>query len=312
MPYNVIDLGPFSGRGGAIGAAINVHGDNVVSSERSAASQSDAPVLRTANGALRHLDLVAGDSSGEAYAVNSAGLVVGASSIGEISRAASWQKDKLQVLSVPSGTTSSAALGVNDAGEIVGYVVVRDVCIASIWIGGDWFPLTTLAGAERHGSIARAVNNRGDVVGVAYASPGSRAFLWQEASGAIDLGTLGGGWSDAKSINERGEVVGVSAVRDGSERAFIWSRANGIAELGTLPGGNRSYALRINNRGSVVGFSDTGDQRFAAVLWERERCVDLTAEVPPGWLLSEALAINDSGTIVCRGHGRIVLLKSGG
>jgi probable HAF family extracellular repeat protein len=310
MPrFSPIDLGPHSNQSSDIGAAINLQGDVVASSGQSVSAQGRAPAFRTAAGRMRQLDLPPGDAFSEAYGVNSAGIVVGTSTLGERNRAVNWRNGRLRPLSTPPEATSSGALGINSAGEVVGYVVMGDVSIASIWIGDDWFPLPTLAGAERQGSIARAINNRGDVVGVAYSSQGGRAFLWREQTGAIDLGTLGGDWSDAKSVNEKGEIAGVSGVSGGAEqRAFRWSERDGMIDLGTLPGGTRSYALAINNRGNVVGFSDTDDNRFAAVLWDRDQCIDLSAQVPPGWLLAEALAINDAGTIVCRSHGRMVLL----
>src|SRR5262245_6445438 len=66
-----------------------------------------------------------------------------------------------------------------------------------------------------------------------------------------DLGSLGGGYSDAVALNESGQVIGTSGLANGTYHAFLWQ--NGVmSDLGTL-GGNGSYASDINNAGQVVG-----------------------------------------------------------
>ena len=81
----------------------------------------------------------------------------------------------------------------------------------------------------------------------------------------IDLGTLGGTFSDARAINERGQVVGESTTASGEEHAFLWQDGT-MSDLGTLSG-DQSEANGINNRGQVVGGSTTATGDFHAVLW---------------------------------------------
>ncbi len=81
----------------------------------------------------------------------------------------------------------------------------------------------------------------------------------------IDLGTLGGTFSDARAINERGQVVGESTTATGEEHAFLWQDGT-MSDLGTLSG-DQSEANGINNRGQVVGGSTTATGDFHAVLW---------------------------------------------
>src|SRR5687767_3227617 len=52
---------------------------------------------------------------------------------------------------------------------------------------------------------------------------------------AVDLGTLGGSFSEARGINPRGQVVGLSTTAGGQTRAFLWDRGT-MTDLGTLGG----------------------------------------------------------------------------
>jgi probable HAF family extracellular repeat protein len=114
--------------------------------------------------------------------------------------------------------------------------------------------LGTLGAAN---SFAFAINDAGQVAGSSDSPSGHHAFLWTQAEGMIDLGTLPNCcFSQALAINPAGQIVGLS-VAPGTAlfHAFSWTKAGGMVDLGTL-GGSTSAAGAVNAAGQVVGSSE--------------------------------------------------------
>jgi len=105
-------------------------------------------------------------------------------------------------------------LAVNDAGTVLIWVPPDDhpgshtPGYYAIIEGGLWSRLSMWVGA---------MNERSDVVG----SAGNHAALYR-AGTTVDLGTLGGGSSQADSINNRGQIAGWSLDATGATRAFVY------------------------------------------------------------------------------------------
>ena len=73
----------------------------------------------------------------------------------------------------------------------------------------------------------------------------------------VDLGTLGGGFSEVHCGERLGARWSESAApTTGSQHAFSWTKKGGMVDLGTLGGPGRR-AVAVNDRGEVVGYSNT-------------------------------------------------------
>ena len=86
----------------------------------------------------------------------------------------------------------------------------------------------------------------------------------------VDLGQLGGGFSDAFGINNDPndvQVVGHSTRPDGFAHGFLWTAATGMIDLGSL--GRSSFASDVNDHGVIAGRSEAGLREHWAVIWTR-------------------------------------------
>ena len=180
--------------------------------------------------------------------------------------------------------------------------------------------LGTLGGNQ---SVANAINDHGQVVGAALnaipdplanafsipylfvpAATQVHAFLWTEAEGMQDLGTLGGPDSTAAFVNQHGQIAGQSytnatinpATSTPTQDPFFWEDGK-MLDIGTL-GGTFGFSNGMNNRGKVIGQSNVaGDQTYHAFLWDKkEGLKDLG--ILPGYPFSQADWINGAGEIV--------------
>lgn len=135
-------------------------------------------------------------------------------------------------------------------------------------------------------------------------------FGFHAASGAaplyavIDLGTLGGGSSQALGLNNAGQISGIAALTNNAgANAFLYS-GGVMTDLGTL-GGDSDFLVALNAAGQGVGMSFLPGAAFpVGLFWDGGALRDLNALIDPasGWTIRGATDINDAGWIVGYGN----------
>jgi probable HAF family extracellular repeat protein len=129
-------------------------------------------------------------------------------------------------------------------------------------------------------------------------------MAWTETTGMVDLGTLGGQYSEALGVNDVGDIVGWSEGPHDANHAFLY-RDGVMHDLGSLGGPSlNSEAHAINNHRQIVGITNDVTINWVPALWESGTWYDLNALIPPGsgWTLLGANDINDAGQITGIGY----------
>jgi probable HAF family extracellular repeat protein len=130
---------------------------------------------------------------------------------------------------------------------------------------------------------------------------------WIYGYSVIDLGDLGGPYSQPRSVNNAGQVTGDSLTATGETHAFLYS-SGVMTDLGTL-GGPFSFAHGINDSGQIAGYADTASNELHAFIYMDGIMNDLG--VLPGNNMSAAYAINSAGAVVGESRREAMLYSSG-
>lgn len=144
-------------------------------------------------------------------------------------------------------------------------------------------------------TVAFDVNATGQVAAVLEDGDGYQRGVLYDKGKLIELGSLGGKFSDAKAINDDGLIIGSARKEDSTWRAFLFDRDGGMKVLATL-GGPSSYGMALNQHGHAVGFADTADGEWHAFVHDGgEQLTDLGTL---GGKVSYASDINKHGQVV--------------
>jgi probable HAF family extracellular repeat protein len=261
--------------------------------------------FRYGAGQIRDIGTLGGTFS-DARAINSNGDVAGFSTLSGTSLSPNfaflYSNGQMKDLGTLGGF-SSHAYGINDFGEVVGDSYTASGADDAFLYGGG--KMTDLGALGSLGSSANDINNVHQVVGASEVANGSgmHAFLWSNGT-MKDIGTLGGSQSIAYAINDGGQIVGYSTPPNRSAHAFLYSGGK-MTDLGVFF--DSSVGEAINKSGVVVGQADVlnkdGTTQYHAFIYSGGTLRDLNTLIPTGsgFVLTEAIGINDAGQIVCNG-----------
>jgi len=215
-----------------------------------------------------------GGNNGEASAINNRGQIVGMAEDGTVDSSCTpetttnrtqlpvlWENGRARALPTLFGDADGFALWINDHGHAVGYTGNCGAMGHAVsWENGTVTKLQDLGTGA--GAIAYGNNNRGQIVGSVFVTPGGAiryAALWQNGK-LTNLKTLPGDIAAiATGINDRGQVVGSTW-----DSNFNWSHAfiyqdNVMTDLNTLfPASSNLHATmanKINERGQISGMA---------------------------------------------------------
>jgi probable HAF family extracellular repeat protein len=303
--YTITDLGTLPGNTVSEAAALNDAGE--------AAGISSNPgesAVAFSGGKVADIGRLVGDSVSFATAISASGEIAGYNIIQlhlkSEAHAFLYSNGKMTNINsaslFPSGTK---AYGVNDSGEVVGtgYLSASDFH-AFLYSGGK---MTDLGPSGAFQATAYAINNSGQVVGTyAMNSGASGTFLYTDGMMTLLPAPSSSSMGYGSAINDRGEIAGYLFVSPGYHAAKF---SNGIwTDLGTIPGADSNVALGINLSGQIVGTSiyPSTYKPFRAgkhvpFISTASGLVDLNTLIPSdtGFILTDAVAINDSGQILC-------------
>lgn len=190
---------------------------------------------------------------------------------------------------------ATVALGLSDQGEVVGSFRFDNTTAdqisstappgtenrhAFLWSGGHMISLWA--------GVALGINSHKWIVGVQDFDDDdshARGVLWRNGHSTLFK-------MQPVAVSDAGEVAGNLPLTDETGEACVW-RQGRITVLSK----KISHAEALNNRGQVVGSIKR------ATLWQNGRTYDLNrcVALPKGWVLENAVGINDSGWIIGEG-----------
>jgi len=306
--YAIKDLGTQSGDSVSKAYALNDAGE--------AAGVSEGPTAAIAtifSGGKATSISTLGSSVSLATAINSSGEVAGWNSYDSSAsfdpQAFIFSNGSMQNINsstlFPSGTEAN---GINDSGEVVGTGYLTSSNFHAFLFSGGKMKDLGPPGAFQASAIA--INNSSQIIGGYYLASGATGEFLFTGGKMTTLPTPAGASAvSAFAINDNGEIAGQIFLSSGAP-SHAAKFVNGVwSDLGAFTGAVASRATSINLTGQVVGtafFPQTSYHppkpgKHVPFISTASGLVNLNTLIPSGsgFTLTDAVAINDSGQILC-------------
>ncbi len=243
-------------------------------------------------------------STGYAYDINNSGTVVGSSN----GQAAVWDSTgTMHYLTVPQGTRQSSATAVNDDGMVAGsFTDSSNRSHACYWLGGNMVDISL----PNVSNTVSGITSTGDILLNVLSSMSSGVFVYSHGSYNLVAGGLTHGDATGYGISDNGAVAGDTySPSVGQSEGFVWQNGTITRRFEGSEGWNMS-ATAVNSSGSVVGSehyfgSEPLPSEFSGpFIWEDSHSALLNDIIshPGGYYVSDAVTIDDSGSILCNGY----------
>jgi probable HAF family extracellular repeat protein len=306
--YSLTDLGTLPGDGVSKAYALNDAGE--------AAGVSETPTAAIAtlfSGGKATSISTLGSSVSVANGINTTGQIAGWNSFNSNPtfepQAFLYSNGSMKNINSPSVFPSGTeAYGINNSGEVVGtgYLTSSNFH-AFLYSGGN---MTDLGPPGAYQASAVAINNSGQIIGGYYLNSGvAGEFLITNGKMTTLPVPAGASGVSAFAINDNGEIVGAIFFTSGAP-SHAAKFVNGVwTDLGAISGASASRATAINISGQIVGtaffpqtqYHPPKPGKHVPFLSTASGLVNLNTLIPSGtgFLLTDAVAINASGQILC-------------
>jgi len=315
MPaYSVTDIGTLPGKSISAATGINSAGQ-VSGTSRNDVVNERGHAFLWQNGMIRDLGTLPGDIESVAAGISDAGWVFGQSfDTASHTHNAIWHDGMVL------DTANLQINAMNSSNEGAGALVSQNPATlhSGIWLSGTVYDIG--AGPGGGFSQANGINAEGAVTGIGNApitGSGSTTvgYIWTPM-------TANGTTGDYQPVGIPGDACGAQAINVSGQIVVTCEHPTPSARIGSLyrwqggtftridpPSGFDSVgpgAQSLNSHGDVVGVAINPMKLIRhAFIWHNGASKDLNDLIPSnsGWVLTEATAINDQGSIV--GNGTI-------
>ncbi len=196
--------------------------------------------------------------SGNAYAINDQGIVVGAANdlLNPVpqSEAVMWSGGQATVLgSFPAA--QSWAPAINNRGQILVLASSPQETDTWVWTGGSLTQITSLGGRSLGGV---GINDLGHVAGTAVdANDNTVGFFWKDGTTTALPNLQGDAYAFVAAINNNDQIVGEGGDGINGSHAVLWQNGQAFNLNDLLPANSGWYlsdATGIASDGTIVGY----------------------------------------------------------